>query len=462
MKLRSSGRRHPRGASADRPSAIEYLSICAIFADPKNPRLHPREQVRAIARSIKAFGFNAPILVDHKNRIIAGHGRLEAAKFLDLAEVPVIRLEHLSEAQAKAYMLADNKLTDRSTWNDEQLAARLKELQEIALDFEIEATGFELPEIDLRIQSLEPEDAADTADEFTAHEGPVISRLGDLWQLGPHRLLCGNALNPASYAALLGTEKAGCVFMDPPYNVKISGHAVGKGRTKHREFAMAVGEMTTSEFSGFLENVLQVVRSNCNSEAVCFMCMDWRHTVEAMTAIERAGCETINLCVWAKSNGGMGTLYRSAHELVFVLRGRSAKHRNNVQLGRFGRNRTNVWYYPGMNSFARKGTGASFRPAPDDQAGRHGRRCPPDVSKRGDAVLDPFCGSGTTILAAERTGRRGYGIELDPGYVDVAISRWQKMVGQPAVHANGKTFGEIYAERAAGLEDAIDLASGEA
>jgi ParB-like nuclease domain len=210
-----------------RRSKIEYLPIGSVLPDPKNPRVHSRQQVRAIARSIEAFGFNAPILVSGKNRIVAGHARLEAAKLQDMLEVPVIRLEHLSEAQAKAYMLADNKLTDRSIWDDEKLAYRLKELREIALDFDIEATGFEAPEIDLKIQSLEPADAADIADEFKPPEGPIISRPGDLWILGSHRLLCGNALDPAAYATLLDTEKTGCVFMDPPYNVKISGHAVG-------------------------------------------------------------------------------------------------------------------------------------------------------------------------------------------------------------------------------------------
>jgi DNA modification methylase len=338
---------------------------------------------------------------------VAGHGRLEAAKLLELSEVPVIRLEHLSEAQAKAYMLADNKLTNRSSWNDEQLAVRLKELQEIALDFDIEDTGFEPAEIDLRIQSLEPADAADAADEFREPEGPVISRPGDIWHLGPHRLLCGDALDPAAYGVLLGTEQAGCVFMDPPYNVKIDGHAVGKGRTKHREFAMASGEMSSSEFSGFLGTVLQQVRFHVNEAAVCFMCMDWRHCAEAMVAIERVGCEAINLCVWTKTNGGMGTLYRSAHELVFVFRGNGAKHRNNVQLGRFGRNRTNVWHYPGMNSFARRGRQRATDLHPTVKPLAMVADAILDVSKHGDIILDPFCGSGTTILAAERTGRRG-------------------------------------------------------
>lgn len=233
-------------------STVSNLPIQSVLANPQNPRVHPREQVQAIARSIKAFGFNAPILVDGKNQLVAGHGRLQAAKLLGMVEVPVIRLEHLSDAQARAYMLADNKLTDRSSWDDEKLATGLKELQQIALDFDIEDTGFELPEIDLRIQSLEPPETVDAADAFQEPDGPAVSRLGDLWHLGSHRLLCGNALDPATYTSLLGTERAGCVFTDPPYDVKINGHAGGRGRKKHREFAMAAGEMSSPEFNGFL------------------------------------------------------------------------------------------------------------------------------------------------------------------------------------------------------------------
>lgn len=432
---------------ASPPSAIVYLPINAIAPDPQNPRIHHRDQVRAIAHSIKAFGFNAPILVDKKNRVVAGHGRLEAAKFLGLTEVPVIRLEHLSEQQAKAYMLADNKLTDRSSWDDGQLALRLKELQNIALNFEIEATGFELPEIDFRVQSLESPDTTDAADEFKPPEGPAISILGDVWKLGPHRLLCGNALDPKAYHSLLGLEQAGMVFTDPPYNVKINGHAVGKGRQRHREFAMASGEMSQAQFTGFLLSFLHEVGTRTDPGAVSFMFMDWRHTVEATTAIGRSGCEMVNLCVWAKGNGGMGSLYRSAHELVFVFRGRGAQHHNNVQLGRFGRNRTNVWYYPGMNSFAHRGRARALDLHPTVKPIALVADAILDVSQHNDIVLDPFCGSGTTILAAERTGRRGYGIELDPLYVDLTIARWQTLANQRAIHVCGKTFVEVSEER---------------
>jgi ParB-like nuclease domain len=228
-----------RGKPPLQRGELAFLAITDLKPDPRNPRTHDRAQIRAIARSIEAFGFNAPILINKHKQIIAGHGRLEAAKLTGCEQVPVICLEHLTDAQARAYMLADNKLTDRSSWDDAALAANLKELSELALDFDIEAIGFELPEIDFRIQSLDTAEVADHTDEFSTAGGPAVSHIGDLWQLGNHRLYCGSALDLSTYDMLLGTEKAAAVFTDPPYNVKVDGHVCGSGVTKHREFAMA-------------------------------------------------------------------------------------------------------------------------------------------------------------------------------------------------------------------------------
>jgi DNA modification methylase len=434
-------------------SVVAYLPIGSIVPEPNNPRLHTAAQINAIARSIEAFGFNAPILLDKANRVVAGHGRLEAAKRLNLEEAPVIRLEHLSEQQAKAYMLADNKLTDRSSWDDRQVAIVLKELSDIALDFEIEATGFEPPEIDLRIQSLDPPDeSTDAADEFETPDGPPVSRAGDLWALGDHRLLCGNALDSHAYGALLGGEKAAAVFTDPPYNVRVKGHVSGKGGRKHREFPMAAGELTEDEFCQFLSGAFDLMTSHSVDGATLFACMDWRHLLEIVGAIRALGCELLNLCVWVKTNGGMGSLYRSRHELVFVFGKRGRARVNNVELGKHGRNRTNVWNYPGMNSFARRGRTRGLDLHPTVKPIAMVSDAILDVTQRGDIILDPFCGSGTTILAAERTARRGYAIELDPGHVDTAIARWERMTKQTAVHANGKTFEEIRADRTDGAK----------
>jgi DNA modification methylase len=426
---------------------LTFLPIADLVPDPRNPRIHDRAQIGAIAKSIESFGFNAPILVNGDNRIVAGHGRFEAAKLLTLTKVPVIRLEHLGEAQARAYMLADNKLTDRSSWNDRELALQLKELSDLALDFEIEATGFELPEIDFLVQSLDPPEIADKTDEFEPAAGPAVSRPGDLWLLGQHRLFCGSALDASAYDALLDSAPAAAIFTDPPYNVKIDGHVCGAGATRHREFAMASGEMDEREFTKFLSKSLELAVSHSQPGALVYTFMDWRHLSEMQAAIRESGCDLINVCVWVKSNGGMGSLYRSRHEFVFVCRNGKGKHINNVQLGKFGRNRTNVWNYPGVNSFKRKGHAKALELHPTVKPIALVADAILDSTKCNDIVLDPYLGSGTTILAAERTGRRGYGVELDPLYVDTAIARWERMTGAQARHSSGKIFADVKAER---------------
>jgi DNA modification methylase len=440
------------GGSKTKPPLrqISFLAIADLTPAPHNPRKHSRAQIRAIARSIEAFGFNAPILVDRSRQIIAGHGRYEAAKLSGHTQVPVIFLDHLTETQAKAYMLADNKLTDRSSWDDGKVAVQLKELSDLALDFDIEAIGFELPEIDFRIQSLDTSDAADNADEFEAATGPAVSMAGDLWLLGPHRLCCGNALEATPYATLMEVEKAAAVFTDPPYNVKIDGHVSGNGSIAHREFAMASGEMTEEEFTDFLTASMKAICAHTTPGALIFACMDWRHMGEILAAGRTLGCELLNLCVWAKSNGGMGSLYRSRHELVFVFKNGSEAHLNNVQLGRFGRNRTNVWNYPGFNGFARKGSEDALALHPTVKPIALVADAILDSTKRNDIVLDPYIGSGTTILAAERTGRRCFGIEIDGRYVDTAIQRWERLTGRKAQNAQGQTFAQVKLERAIG------------
>jgi len=428
---------------------ISFIAIADLIPAPHNARKHSRAQVRGIARSIEAFGFNAPVLIDKNRQIVAGHGRYEASKLLELTQVPVIFLDHLSEAQAKAYMLADNKLTDRSTWDDAKVAVQLKELSELVLDFDIEAVGFELPEIDLRIQSLDTPDAADKADEFEPSTEPAISVAGDLWFLGPHRLYCGNALDAEAYATLMEVEKAAAVFTDPPYNVKIDGHVGGKGTVRHREFPMATGEMSEDEFAAFLTSALSGICRHSAPGALIYTCMDWRHMSETLAAARSSGCELLNLCVWVKNNGGMGSLYRSRHELVFVFRNGPEPHLNNIQLGRFGRNRQNVWNYAGGNAFARKGSKRNLELHPTVKPVLMVADAIQDSTKRNDIVFDPFLGSGTTLLAAERVGRRCYGIELDPLYVDTAVERWQRMTGRKAHSHLGESFEFLKSRRSA-------------
>jgi DNA modification methylase len=431
--------------------AVVYRQIDQLTPDPANPRRHSKKQIRQIADSIKTFGFNVPVLVDADLNVKAGHGRLLACRELGITEVPTLCLDHLTPAQARAFMITDNRLTEIATWDDRLLAQQLRDLSLLGLDFSLELTGFEMGEIDLRIASLEdvPDQADDPADalpEFSTQ--PPISKIGDLWMLGRNRLLCGSALDVAAFAALMGEERAATVITDPPYNVRIDGHASGLGAVHHRPFPMASGEMDRAEFTAFLNQTCRNLAEFSFDGALHYIFMDWRHAEELLAAGRDVYGELINLCVWTKHNAGMGSLYRSQHELVFVFKHGRNGHRNNVQLGQFGRNRTNVWHYPGANSFARcgeEGNLSALHPTVKPVAMIADAIL--DCSARGDIVLDGFLGSGTTVIAAERTGRRGYGLELDPGYVDTIIRRWQALTGGSARHAaSGRSFDDLTRE----------------
>jgi DNA modification methylase len=431
--------------------AVVFRRIEELKPDPNNPRLHSRSQIQHLARNIKAFGFNVPILIDGDSNVIAGHGRLLACRELGWSEMPTLCLEHLTPAQARAFAIADNRLSELATWDDQLLAEQLKELSVVDLDFSLELTGFEMGEIDLRIASLEeaPDPADDPADVLPELlEGPPLSRRGDLWLLGRHRVLCGNALDPAEFAALMDNREAQMVFTDPPYNVAIDGHAGGLGAIHHRPFAMASGEMSKTEFTAFLSQACRNLAAFSANGSIHFLCIDWRHLDELLSAGRDAYHELKNLCVWIKDNGGMGSLYRSRHELVFVFKNGDARHRNNVQLGRFGRNRSNVWHYPGVNSFARYGEeGNLLTLHPTVKSVAMVADAILDCSARGDVVLDSFLGSGTTVVAAERTRRRCFGLELDAAYVDTIIRRWQTLTGESAHHAaTGRSFDDLACE----------------
>jgi len=445
-----SQRRQPeefQTAPVARSLSITYRAITDLNLDPENPRLHNKKQVRQIARSIKTFGFNVPVLVDAGLQVIAGHGRLLACKLLGITQVPVIRLEHLSEHQRRAFVIADNRLTENSEWDDRLLGEQLKILSEAELDFTLETTGFEIGEIDLMIENLTPalEGEDDPADALPGPSPVRVSRLGDLWTLGKHRVFCGNALSPNSYKLLMGDHRASVIFADPPYKVPISGHVSGNGEVRHREFVMASGEMSEPEFTKFLTDALTLLAHYSLKGSLHYICVDWRHMGELLAAGRAAYSELKNLCVWAKDNAGMGSLYRSQHELVFVFEYGVSSHRNNVHLGRFGRSRSNVWHYPGVNSFARstsEGDLLALHPTVKPVALVADAIL--DFTARGEIVLDPFLGSGTTVVAAERTGRVCYGIELDPGYFDTIVRRWQAFTGKSAVHAkSARTFNEM-------------------
>jgi len=433
------------------PAGTEMVTISALQPYTRNARTHSRWQIKKIAASIERFGFVNPVLIDENNLIIAGHGRVAAAKQLGWAEVPTLRVEHLDETEKRAYILADNRLAEEAGWDQEMLAIELQGL--IELDFSIEVAGFDTAEADLILDAQAEATAPDhnIDDEVPAipDPGDAVSRPGDLWQLGPHRLHCADATIADSYDRLLLGDRAALVFTDPPYNVPIDGHVSGLGKIRHREFAMASGEMTSDQFRAFLTTVFAHLAAQSADGSIHFICMNWRHMGETLAAGETVYSELKNLCVWAKSNGGMGTFYRSRHELVFAFKNGTAPHINNFELGQTGRYRTNVWEYAGVNSFGRDR---------DDSLAMHPTVKPvalvadaiKDCSRRRQIVLDPFAGSGTTLIAAEKTGRRARVLELDPLYCDIIIRRWEAFTGKRAKHVDtGLSFEEMEEQRLA-------------
>lgn len=422
---------------------LESRKIGTIKPHPKNARTHPRKQLDRLAVSIREFGFTSPILVDETGVILAGHARWQAAKEVGLKTVPVIVLDGLSESRKRAYVLADNKIAELAGYDSPALAAELEELSSLlaADDLDLSLTGFEPAEIDSLLSDLvDPE--TDPADELPEIASAPVSRRGDLWVLGDrHRLLCDDARS-ADYGRLMHGEQATMGFTDPPYNVSIP-KTLGRGRVKHRNFAMAAGEMSPTTFIKFLTDTLCRAAAVSADGALHFVCIDWRHMREMLDAGHAVYSEQKNLAVWSKTNAGQGSLYRSQHELIFVFKVGDGPHINNVELGRHGRNRSNVWVYPGANTF-RTGRMNDLAAHPTVKPVALVADAIRDASRRGDIVLDPFMGVGTTILAAERIGRRGYGIELDPLYVDAAIRRWQTVTKRDAIlESTGQTFEEV-------------------
>jgi DNA modification methylase len=433
-----------KGAS----TVITERAIITLRPYVRNARTHSKKQIKQIAKSIEKFGFTNPVLVSDEGEIIAGHGRVEAAKLLGWKKVPTIALSHLNEAERRAYVLADNKLALNAGWDSEILAIELQAL--VDLDFDVELTGFSLAEIDLVLDAAgeaDPDGVDAPEDEVEFASGVPISRQGDLWILGRHKLLCGDARSSLDFEALLGGESVDLVFTDPPYNVKIDGNVCGLGSVRHREFAFASGEMSESEFTRFLVDTLGNAARVMRDGAIAYVCMDWRHMGELLAAGNSVFTELKNLVVWNKSNGGMGAFYRSKHELIFVFKQGTAEHTNSFGLGESGRYRTNVWDYAGISSI----TGSR-----SEELAMHPTVKPValiadairDCSRRGEVVLDCFGGSGSTLIAAEKTGRAARLIEYDPLYCDTIVRRWEKLTGKRATLAvTGETFEDVTEQR---------------
>jgi DNA modification methylase len=403
---------------------IEHIAIRDLKPWARNARTHSKKQVRQIADSIAQFGFTNPVLIDEGGTILAGHGRVAAAKLIGMYDVPCLRFDHMTEAEKRAYVLADNKLALNAGWDEDLLAAELGALMSDNLDFDVELTGFSIPEIDNLMDAVAPEEEGDPAEETVPNEAPARVRPGDIWQLGRHRLICGDALEEETIASLMDSETATMVFTDPPYNVPIDGHVGNSGKTQHREFAMAAGEMSVAEFNRFLERAFRNLADHSIDGSIHFICMDWRHMSEILAAGQGVYDDLKNLIVWAKDNGGMGTFYRSRHELIFAFKKGNAPHINTFELGQHGRYRTNVWQYRRVNTM-RAGRMEELALHPTVKPVQMIADAIRDVSGRGDIVLDVFGGSGSTLIASEKTGRRGYLCEFDEIYCDRIIARWE-------------------------------------
>lgn len=439
--------------------AITYRALADLKEHPNNPRTHSKRQIEKIASAIARFGFTSPVLVDEDDCLLNGHGRVAAARLMNMAEVPTIRYPDMSAAEKRALRIADNRLAELSGWDTELIALEMHCISEEDPDLDPTLTGFELVEIDAMLSPTPAKkDKPDRLDKVPAQPaGPAITRVGDIWQIGEHRLCCGNALDSDVYPALMAGERATMTFSDPPYNVPINGHVSGLGRVQHQEFAMASGEMTTEEFKYFLFKALLNQADASTDGSIHYICIDWRHVEEMQHAGGIVFPELKNICVWAKTNGGMGSLYRSAHELIFVYKKGSAPHINNVELGKHGRYRTNVWHYPGANSFSAS-RNADLAMHPTVKPVALVADAMRDCSRRSDIVLDAFAGSGTTLVAAQKTKRRGYGVEIDPGYCDTIIRRMRDLFKIEAVLVgDGRPFDEVAAQR--GSEDLEEVAA---
>lgn len=425
---------------------VEALKPCGA-----NARTHSRKQIKQIAASIEKFGFTNPILVSDDREIIAGHGRAEAAKILGITSVPTLALSHLSAEERRAYVLADNKLALNAGWDREILALELQGL--IDLDFDVSVTGFSLAEVDLVLDEAgecDPDGMDAEEDRIPSLAGAAVTQRGDIWQLGRHKVICGDARCPEDYAALLGPERADLVFTDPPYNVPIEGHVSGLGKVQHREFAFASGEMSETQFTTFLTESLSAMSAIMRDGAIAFVCMDWRHMSELIAAGRAAFTELKNLVVWNKTNGGMGAFYRSKHELIFVFKAGTAEHTNSFGLGETGRYRTNVWDYAGISSMS-SSRGEELAMHPTVKPVALIADAIRDCSKRGEIVIDGFGGSGSTLIAAEKTGRVARLIEYDPLYCDTIVRRWELLTGKRATLASTADEFELVAEQRSGL-----------
>ena len=422
--------------------AVTYRAAEDLKPHHQNARTHSPKQIGHIVKSMSQYGWTNPILIDEDGNVLAGHGRLEAAKRLGISEVPTIILAHMTAAQKRAYIIADNRLSETAgSWDRKLLALEHEAIQLLDPSFDLTSTGFERDEIEIMLENG-VEGSEDDVPE-PDRSNPPVTRVGDLWILGKHRLLCADALQRSSFEQLMASEKAQMILVDSPYNVPIAGHVTGAG--KHREFVMASGEMSSEEFTEFLTQAFANLIAFSKDGSIHALFMDWRHVPE-MVAATRQYTEFKNLICWNKQTAGLGSFYRAQHELIFLMKNGTAPHINNFGLGEKGRHRSNVWDYPGLSGWT-SNRKAELAMHPTVKPVAMIVDALKDCSRKGGIVLDCFAGSGTIIIAAEQLGRRARAMELDPAYVDVAIERWQAATGDKATLAdNGLNFDELKKE----------------
>ncbi|MET0373754.1 MAG: DNA modification methylase [Rhizorhabdus sp.] len=429
--------------------AVEYVPVARLKQPPHATRRHPKQQIRRIARSIVEHGFLVPVTVYADNVIASGAARVAAASLAGLNDVPVIRIEHLTDEQARLFAIADNKLAEGASWDLDALRVEFGEIALASPEIDLDGSGFSIGERDVLVGRHRTDELADLDDRpEAAVAAKAVSRLGDVWRLGRHRLVCGDAQDAGVLAAAVDGQPVRTVLSDLPYNVKIAGNVSGLGETVHGEFAMASGEMTKPQFGDFLTGVIAAMQPHMVDGGLAYLFMDWRHIDDLIGAAARCDLAYLNLLVWAKTNAGMGSHYRSAHELIGLFKSGGGKHTNTVQLGAHGRNRKNVLHYPGVNTFT-KGRKAALKLHPTVKPVALIADLILDSSAPGEVILDPFGGSGTTLIAAEKTDRTAALVEISPAYVDVTIRRFEAATGEQAVlDGDGRAFAEITAERA--------------
>lgn len=431
------------GTSASPPLAIEYQNIDKLTPASKNARVHSKKQIQQLARSIQEFGCNVPVLVNPNLQLIAGHGRLAACKLLGITQVPTIRIDHLTERQVRAFMIADNRLAENVGWNRRRLGEELKELSEIDLGFPLEITGFSIDQIDMMIEGVGSPTEAAVEGALPKMSSSPVTKVGDLWLLEDNRVLCGDALDSQCYEQLMNGRLATAVFANPPYHDSIDGLVTGFGKVHRAKRAMVSGTMTEAESVDFLSKIFANLKRASAPGSIHLICIDWRQLQPLLAAAERTYAQLKNTCIWLKDSGTRGSLDGEEYDLVFVFTTGITQQQSD-KLGKYRLSRSNFSHYPGVNPSRSKAKEPSLQSDPTAKPVALVADAISDCSGRGEIVLDPFLGSGTTVIAAHGVGRICYGIEFDPACVDLAIRRWQAYTGGTAQHATSKrSFDEL-------------------